>query len=215
MENLKQNPYELGTGCLGWAWGDNLDPALTERVLETYRSLRDDPGIARIGVTDVVPAYTGLAVYFDPLQADTEGLIRRVESAWEAAGRFQSLFSPTLHRVRARYDGPDLDRVAQYCGLSRAEVVERHIAGVYRVAMIGFRPHFPYLLGLDPLLSTPRLDSPRTRVAAGSIGIGGAQTGIYSQDSPGGWNIIGSCDPGFLSQVKPGDSLQFIPLETE
>jgi KipI family sensor histidine kinase inhibitor len=115
-------------------------------------------------------------------------------------------------------DGPDLDAVAAQAGLSPAEVIERHAAGDYAVAMLGFAPGFPYLLGLDPALATPRLQTPRTRVAAGSVGIGGAQTGIYPRPGPGGWRIIGRTsavlfDPGRSSPslLLPGDRVRFRP----
>ena len=75
--------------------------------------------------------------------------------------------------------------------------------------MVGFKPFFPYLIGLDPRLETPRLASPRKRVAAGSVAIGGAQTGIYPEDSPGGWNIVGRMDPQQLQTILPGDIIIF------
>ena len=102
-------------------------------------------------------------------------------------------------------------------GSTKTTVIVRHCAVEYRVAMLGFSPGFPYLLGLDPRLAMPRLDTPRTRVAAGSIGIGGAQTGIYPQAGPGGWRIIGRTalalfdplhDPPTL--LAPGDRVRFI-----
>ena len=75
--------------------------------------------------------------------------------------------------------------------------------------MIGFRPHFPYLLGLEPALESPRRDSPRKSVAAGSVGIGGLQTGIYPEESPGGWNVIGRTDPNLLKTIRIGDTVTF------
>jgi KipI family sensor histidine kinase inhibitor len=80
--------------------------------------------------------------------------------------------------------------------------------------MIGFQPHFPYLIGLNKLLETPRLDSPRSRVPAGSVGIGGCQTGIYPQNSPGGWNLIGITDPDLLTQLQPADRLRFKEVQS-
>lgn len=87
--------------------------------------------------------------------------------------------------------GPDLDAVAGHAGLAPDEIVARHAAAGYTVAMIGFAPGFPYLLGLDPTLAMPRRTDPRTRVPAGSVAIGGAQTGIYPRELPGGWQVIG------------------------
>ena len=77
------------------------------------------------------------------------------------------------------------------------------------VAMIGFRPHFPYLLGMDRRLATPRLDAPRLKVPAGAVAIGGEQTGVYPESSPGGWNIVGMTDPHLLPPVLPGDTIRF------
>ena len=116
------------------------------------------------------------------------------------------------HILTVDYSGPDLPLVAKHCGMGESDVVKIHAAGTYHVAMIGFKPHYPYLIGLDPRLTTPRLETPRTRVPSGSVAIGGAQTGVYPCDSPGGWNIIGSTDPELLTPVEPGDTICFKPV---
>lgn len=124
--------------------------------------------------------------------------------------------------IPCRYDGPDLERVARHCGMPIDEVVARHCAPLYRVHFLGFAPGFPYLSGLDPLLSTPRLDAPRSVIPAGSIGIGGEQTGIYPLPTPGGWNLIGhttleifqpsaAIDSAF--HFQPGDTVRFVPID--
>ena len=92
------------------------------------------------------------------------------------------------------YDGPDLEEVAEACSVSVAEFVERHSAADYRVAFIGFAPGFAYLTGGDPGLAPPRRDEPRTRVPAGSLAIAGPYSAVYPRESPGGWNLIGSCE---------------------
>ena len=114
--------------------------------------------------------------------------------------------------------GPDLDALAEHAGLSPREAVELHATAEYRVAMLGFAPGFPYLLGLDPRLAMPRLATPRQRVEAGSVGIGGAQAGIYPRPGPGGWRIIGRTDALLFdparespSLLAPGDRLRFVP----
>ena len=107
------------------------------------------------------------------------------------------------------YDGEDLSRVADHTGLSVPEIIASHTRPEYTVAMIGFLPHFPYLIGLPDELATPRLESPRKRVPAGSVAIGGAQTGIYPRESPGGWNIVGTTNPADLKRLKPGDTVIF------
>jgi len=124
--------------------------------------------------------------------------------------------------IPCHYDGPDLERVARHCGMPIDEVVARHCAPLYRVHFLGFAPGFPYLSGLDPRLSTPRLDAPRTVIPAGSIGIGGEQTGIYPLPTPGGWNLIGhttlaifqpsaAIDSAF--HFQPGDMVRFVPID--
>jgi KipI family sensor histidine kinase inhibitor len=118
--------------------------------------------------------------------------------------------------------GPDLEEVARAVALPPEEVVARHAAPVYRVHLLGFTPGFPYLGGMDPRLSCPRLPTPRLRVVAGSVGIAGAQTGVYPVESPGGWRLVGRTplalfdpSPGarrpFL--LAPGDGLRFVPVD--
>ena len=134
--------------------------------------------------------------------------------------------SPTVDARRidipVRYggdDGPDLEAVARHACLDPEEVVRRHTGATYRVAMLGFAPGFPYLLGLDPALELPRRSEPRLRVPAGSVAIGGAQTGIYPRELPGGWHLIG-CTPLHLFEpereppclLAPGDEVRFRPL---
>jgi KipI family sensor histidine kinase inhibitor len=115
--------------------------------------------------------------------------------------------------------GPDLQEVAEYHGLTPAEVIALHSAVTYRVYMIGFSPGFPFLGGLDPRLHTPRKKSPREKVPAGSVGIADQQTGIYSLDSPGGWRLIGRTPLKLfdLSREEPlllgaGDQVLFQPI---
>jgi allophanate hydrolase subunit 1 len=112
--------------------------------------------------------------------------------------------------------GPDLDAVAAHAGLSRDEVVARHAGAGYTVAMLGFAPGFPYLLGLDPALHVPRRANPRTRVPSGSVAIGGAQTGIYPRELPGGWHLIGRTPRALFDPARnppcllaPGDRVRF------
>lgn len=118
--------------------------------------------------------------------------------------------------------GPDIDAVAEYARLSRDEVAARHAAAEYTVAMLGFAPGFPYLLGLDAALQMPRRATPRTRVPPGSVAIGGAQTGIYPRELPGGWHLIGRTplvlfdpqrEPPCL--LAPGDRVRFRPIRAQ
>jgi inhibitor of KinA len=178
--------------------------------LSAYRELkRNPPG----GVLDVVPAYTELAVHFDPLAVDPLDLRDEVEAMLSCGNGEAPLENSMLHRLPVVYDGQDLDRVAAQCDLTEREVVHRHTAPVYTVAMIGFLPHFPYCLGLDETLILPRLASPRTSVPAGSVAVAGRQTGVYPVASPGGWNLLGRTDPDLLRDICPGDRVRFEAVE--
>jgi KipI family sensor histidine kinase inhibitor len=119
------------------------------------------------------------------------------------------------------YDGEDLERVARHCGMTVADVIRWHSQATYRVHCLGFAPGFPYLSGLPACLHTPRLDTPRIRIPAGAVGIGGGQTGIYPLTTAGGWNLIGRIqerlfDPKATREqctlLKAGDLLQFRPV---
>ena len=121
-----------------------------------------------------------------------------------------------LHIVEVVYDGVDLVDVAGLTGLSVEEVVRRHTAPTYTVAFLGFSRAFPYLVGLDPALVVPRLDSPRPNVPAGSIAMGAGFTGIYPASTPGGWRLLGRSRMAFFDEgrdppglLAPGDRLRF------
>lgn len=174
------------------------------------------------GITDIVPAFGSTAVHFDP----TIITIQQVEN-WitnQPTDAAQNA-PPRTVELPVRYGGDfgsDLDSIAEQTGLSRDEVVLRHTAAEYTVGAIGFQPGFPYLEGLPTELHTHRQASPRTRVPAGSVGIGGPYTGIYPRESPGGWNLIGRT-PALLfdefcqepSLLKPGDHVRFIPIDAD
>jgi len=130
-----------------------------------------------------------------------------------------------MREIPVVYDGADLVETAERHGLGIGELIERHSAPVYEVAMLGFSPGFPYLAGLDRKLTTPRRANPRTKVPAGSVAIGGSHTGIYSIESPGGWNIIGTTtvrifdparrepDDQAMFLLRAGDRVKFLPFE--
>jgi KipI family sensor histidine kinase inhibitor len=172
-------------------------------------------------VYDVVPGMNNLTILFDPLAADPLRLAAQLRQAWEsaAAGR-KAGRKIDIPVVYGGDSGPDLEAVALHTGLSSAEIIRRHTAVEYIVYFIGFQPGFPYLGGLDPLLATPRRDQPRVAVPAGSVGIGGSQTGIYPAASPGGWQLIGHSalrlfDPGANppALLQPGDRVRFVASE--
>lgn len=176
--------------------------------------------IPQTGIAEWLPAYTSILVLYDPFQIQLPAVINWVQACLR--GTSTGIEPVTkLVEILVRYggaDGPDLADVAAYHCLSQAEVVRKHIQQVYHVGMMGFLPGFPYLMGLDPGLDTPRLDKPRTHVPAGSVGIAGRQTGIYPLDSPGGWRLIGRTDHALFDPLQephftlsPGDEVCFVP----
>jgi KipI family sensor histidine kinase inhibitor len=155
------------------------------------------------GVTEIVPAYGAVGVIYEPERVPTSHgeLPWRVVGEWlerhlegKAAAASRQARNPREHVVPVVYGGehgPDLEAVAKHAKLSVAEVVKLHAGATYQVAALGFSPGFPYLLGLPEKLAMPRRTTPRLRVPAGSVGIGGAQTGVYPRETPGGWQLIG------------------------
>jgi KipI family sensor histidine kinase inhibitor len=208
MNPAEASRYFIGDDCLCWSFGDVIDAGINDRVLSFYGLLKGNPLASELFVRDIVPSYTALAVYFDPAETDVDALIYGIENLMESFGETSGTKPNNTKKtvvLPVVYDGEDLQRVAEIHELTVEEVVRKHTSVEYRVAMVGFKPYFPYLIGLDKDLVTARLDNPRTVVPAGSVGIGGAQTGVYPEDSPGGWNLLGRTDPELLKQIKPGD----------
>jgi len=173
------------------------------------------------GIREVVPGYVSLVIHFDPLETNLSAVQDGVQ-VLQSAAALQG--APPARRIEipVRYGGeygPDLDFVARQAGLTTAEVIRRHAAAEYVVYLMGFLPGFPYLGGLDATIAAPRLEVPRRRVPAGSVGIAGEQTGVYPLESPGGWRLIGrttvtlfdlTAQPPCL--LAPGDQVKFIPI---
>ncbi len=204
--------YPLGEAALVLEAGQ----AQQTRLLATQAAvmLRDDVFAAVLGVGN-------LTVRFDPLRADAEQLALELKALYLSSNRvLQS--APCLHELPVHYGGqygPDLAAVAAHTGLSCIEVAEQHSAVIYDVLCIGFLPGFPYLAGLPSELACPRRASPRIQVPAGSVGIGGRQTGIYPNASPGGWQLIGHCSLTLFDQnqsppslLQAGDQVKFIAV---
>lgn len=169
-------------------------------------------------IVDVVPGMNNLTLMFDPLAAAATTLAPTLQAAWDDAQNVAE--SGREVELPVEYGGafgPDLAALADHTGLSAAEVVRRHAAGHYVVFFLGFQPGFPYLGGLDEALHMPRRAAPRLEVPAGSVGIGGAQTGIYPAAAPGGWQLIGRTplalfDPARTppTLLQPGDRVRFV-----
>lgn len=173
------------------------------------------------GVVETVPAFATLLIFYDPLVTEYDAVADAVQKLAQAPGSDTAAGEGRLVEIPVCYGGtfgPDLPFVAEHAGLTEKEVIELHAEWEYRIYMLGFLPGFPYLGGLDERLFTPRLASPRTAIPAGSVGIGGEQTGIYPIASPGGWQLIGRTprklfDPesGALPYTA-GDRIKFEPI---
>lgn len=174
------------------------------------------------GLVHFVPGFTTLLLEFDPQLVPNVKLIAAQTASKLSKIRKAKPAKETLKEFSIVYDGPDLARVAEHNRLSLEEVVQLHSNRTYRVYMLGFSPGFPYLGELDRKLHTPRLPTPRPVVKAGSVGIGGQHTGIYSLATPGGWNIIGHVSetifdpsrqqtgPESMFLLHPGDQVRFV-----
>ena len=206
----------LGDAALLVHLGDEIDLAINRRVHALAALINAAP---LNGIVGTVPAYGTLLIQYDPLV-----LTHAQVSKWTRAKLEQANAAApkTVRRIEVpvQYGGEygiDLEFVAEYRHLSVAEVIRIHSERTYTIYMMGFTPGFPYMGRLDDAIATPRLETPRTRVAAGTVAIAGSQTGIYPTESPGGWRLIGhtslklfdpNSDSPFL--FSPGDEVKFI-----
>ncbi len=210
--------YPLGEAAWTIELGDRVDRATNARVLALSAAIAA-AGIR--GVQEIVPAYAAVTLFFDPAAGDADGIRERLERLTRQereppTSRLPDLPTSRLLRIPTRYDGPDLDEVAERKGLTRDQVIQLHHAREYRVYLLGFAPGFAYLGDLDPALALPRRNVPRLRVPAGSVAIAGAQTAVYPLATPGGWHLLGTTelrlfDPGREPPVllQPGDRVRF------
>lgn len=198
--------------------GSAITPQLNDQVRRLCAALQQ----AKLaGVIDLHPAYASVLIRFDTLRLRREALLEYVE---QTLTRLDAVTLPPPQRVdiAVRYGGsagPDLHEVAALHHLSPAAVVELHTTATYLVYFLGFAPGFAYLGGLPIELHTPRLVTPRPLVPAGSVGIAGAQTGVYPVATPGGWRLIGQTaqvlfDPRRtpMSLLQPGDAVRFVAV---
>lgn len=214
--------WPLGDSALLLRFGAQVDAGINAVVHRAADAL----GRAALpGVRAIAPSYAALVLMLDlPAVARSGGmgvLVGHVRAAL-AGAPVAAHPSERLVEIPVRYggdDGPDLAAVSAATGLSQAEVVQMHSSARYRVAMLGFRPGFPYLIGLPPALHLARRSSVRARVAAGSVAIAGAQAGIYPAESPGGWHVLGRTDQRLFDPARlppslllPGDIVRFVPV---
>lgn len=200
-------------------FADRIDEAAFDRSLRIQRALESRPPSR---LREFVPAFRSVLCDFEP-GPDTalEGSLSELEGLIQQALELdRTTVSSRVVEVPVCYDGPDLARVSERANMGASALADLHSAAPYRVHCLGFAPGFPYLGGLDSRLHTPRLSSPRPRVPAGSVAIGGEHTGIYSLPTPGGWNLIGRTsirlfnpearEPAAMFRVRSGDWVRFV-----
>ncbi|KIX12206.1 5-oxoprolinase subunit PxpB [Dethiosulfatarculus sandiegensis] len=201
--------------------GDEIAPLINRKVRMLTSALDQD---VPEGVLEIVPTYRSILMIYDPLLTTPAKLEKEISILLDRLDSIQ-IPEPTVVHIPVCYGGehgPDLEHVAKTHDLSTEEVIRIHSEPEYLIYMIGFTPGFPFLGGLPEILTTPRLESPRVLVPAGSVGIANNQTGMYSIDSPGGWQLIGRSplkpfqpekENPFLYQA--GDYLKFDPIPPE
>ena len=207
-----------GDKALAVELGNSISAVTNRRVRDLLVAIesQDIPG-----VMDLVPSYRSLLVYYDPLRVSLLQLKERL-SALEQNLDQAAVHAPKVVEIPTLYGGeygPDLAHVAEHNSLTPEEVIRIHSRADYLVHMMGFTPGFPYLGGMSERIATPRLQTPRIVIPAGSVGIAEQQTGVYPIESPGGWQLIGRTpvqlfdprrDPPVV--VETGDFIGFAPI---
>ena len=197
-------------------WNGSIDATLLEVILQ-YQT-----AISRLnGVLETWPSYHSLAVQFDPNKISARDLQHKVQHLTVSKEKL----SPTAWRIPVCYDdslGVDLKMVSDKLSMDHEQLITKHSAKTYTVHFLGFLPGFMYLGGLDQLLHIDRKSSPSLSVHKGSVAIGGSQTGIYPQDSPGGWYVIGRTPIALFDIrripvcfVRPGDTIRFESIDRD
>jgi inhibitor of KinA len=208
------------------SFGNIIDPAINEKVISLHKTLQQS---AFEGFIESVPAYASLAVFYDVLKIKTvtqlpayafvkNQLIRLLEQLNTATD-----LSTEIIKIPVCYDpefGMDIQDLAELHRITVSEIIQLHTAEIYKIYMIGFTPGFAYMGKVVDQLITPRKEQPRLKVAAGSVGIAGSQTGIYPIDSPGGWQVIGKTPYRLFDANRPtpcmlsaGDRVQFFSID--
>ena len=209
-----------GDSAVTVEFSKDIDDAANRRVLALDRALTEAP---IEGITETVPTYRSLLVHYDPCRIDFDALGTALLARAQVPASVAS--KPRRWRIPVAYGGEngiDLEDVAKARDTTPDEIVARHTAGDYRVAMIGFTPGWSYLSGLAPFLHMPRRQNPRLLTPAGTISIGGVQTGIQCLAGPSGWHLLGRTpvrtyqlhrEPIFL--LEPGDGINFYAIEAK
>ncbi len=205
----------MGDCALVMEFANEISKEVNARIRQTTKAIEKIEG-----VIEVLPTYRSITIFYRPDQIAYDELVTKLQTIKEGNEEGDSLSRrieiPTVYG--GEY-GPDLAYVAQHASLSEEEVIRIHTGTDYLVYMLGFSPGFTYLGGLDEQIATPRLESPRVKIPAGSVGIAGSQTGMYPSESPGGWQLIGRTplklyDPAKEPPVfiQAGDYIRYVAI---
>ncbi|HJL74799.1 MAG TPA: 5-oxoprolinase subunit PxpB [Candidatus Marinimicrobia bacterium] len=199
-------------------FGEDHSPEIQEAVFQLSHYLLNN---SMEGILNIHPGYRSVMVTVDVEKKSIQAVQKNLQQVLKNA-RAMELPEPSVVDIPVLYGGqhgPDINKVAEHTGLSTEKVIALHSSGDFQVSFIGFTPGFPYISGMDEKLATPRLQNPRKRVPAGSIGIAGNQTGIYPSSTPGGWNLIGRTPLHIFdiqhpekALLKMGDRITFKPI---
>lgn len=210
-----------GDSSLLVEFGKKISPEINRKITAAVQMMKEQH---IEGVVDVIPAFCSLLINYDPrvvTYGEIKERIQKIVRLEVKTGEVRKRIFEIPVCYGGEY-GPDLGNIAEHAGLSEEEVIEIHSSRDYLIYMLGFLPGFTYLGGLDERIHTPRLANPRIKINAGSVGIGGSQTGIYPLDSPGGWQLMGmtpvkTYDPGRENSilVEAGDYIRFVPVDEQ
>ncbi len=217
----KPNYRIMGDRALLVELGDEISPSVNRKVRELFITLERH---SIDGLVEAVPSYRSLLIVYNPQKIILSALRETLDDLQKKMDPSQ-IPEPKTMKIPVVYGGeygPDLAWVARYHGIDPEEAIRRHTGNIYQVYMIGFTPGFAYMGELPENIATPRRETPRTAVPAGSVGIAQSQTGIYPVESPAGWQIIGQTPLRLFDEtnwppalLEMGDSIQFFPIKEE
>jgi KipI family sensor histidine kinase inhibitor len=210
----------FGDSAVLLTFGDEINLEVHQKIVGFVNALKKK-NIS--GVSGIISAYTTVTIQYDFFQISYEELVCEIT---QLDDKQEVLIEQKLVEIPVCYDmvfGLDMEYLCSYVGLSKEEVIKIHTSKVYLVYMLGFTPGFFYLGGMDTRLYCPRKENPRLKIESGSVGIAGDQTGVYSVDSPGGWQLIGKTPVKIfnknrmdtLFKVKQGDLVRFVEISFE
>ncbi|MGO4889230.1 5-oxoprolinase subunit PxpB [Anaerobacillus sp. MEB173] len=231
-DTIEFDIYPLSDTAITVSFGNEIDVQIHKRV-KAFTECLDQHSFA--GMIEYVPSFCSVTVFYDPIIVDqtynqngsspyllVHSMIKKmILNIQQKTNEFEQRVIEIPVYYGGEY-GPDLEFVAKHNGLTTDEVIHIHSQGEYLVYMLGFAPGFPYLGGMSERISTPRRANPRMKIPKGSVGIAGKQTGVYSIETPGGWQLIGQTpwelfipDNNPPTLLQAGDLIRFTPITLE